>query len=118
VDFCHGPKAALWRYRYSQEEGMLGKRFDADGEYYDNIFFTQERILGAIVLAHMEIEIASQNADIYHIKGSMAKQARSIGATTIMNFRYTQRKHKWWEYIFSLKWHPESWCAQGDAVRL
>ena len=59
-----------------------------------------------------------QNADLGEVKQRLAREARAIGATVLMNFRYGQKKHQWWELVFTLKWDTESWQGDGDAVKL
>lgn len=46
----------------------------------------------------------------------MAREALAAGSRAIMNFRYGQRAHTWWELVFTLKWDTESWYGTGEAV--
>jgi uncharacterized protein YbjQ (UPF0145 family) len=48
----------------------------------------------------------------------MAREAKSIGANAIMNFKYGQKKHKTWELVLTFKWDTESWHGEGDAVKV
>jgi len=92
-------------------------RFGVRGTVYDGVFFTEAQIPGATVVRHLNVEISRQNADLSQVKQRLAEEAHDSGATTIMNFRYGQRKHKWWELLFTFKWDTESWHGAGDAVK-
>jgi hypothetical protein len=92
-------------------------RFGVKGTVYDGIFFTEGHIPGATVIRHLHVEISRQNADLRQIKERLAKEARDAGSATVVNFRYGQKKHPWWDLVFSFKWDTESWHGDGDAVR-
>jgi hypothetical protein len=84
----------------------------------DGVFFTENAVPGARIIKHLQVEVSRQNADLGEIKQRLAREARAIGATVLMNFRYGQKKHEWWELILTLKWDTESWQGGGDAVEL
>jgi hypothetical protein len=65
----------------------------------------------------LHVEISLQNADLGQVKRRLAAEARDCDATAIMNFRYGQKKHQWWELVFTFKWDTESWHGNGDAVK-
>jgi len=85
---------------------------------YDDVFFTESAVPGTAIIKHLHVEISRQNADLSDVKQRLAREARSLGATVVMNFRYGQKKHEWWEQVFTFKWDTESWHGQGDAVKL
>jgi len=82
----------------------------------EGVTFIESSIPSAQVIKHLNVEISRQNANLSDVKKLLAQKAKAIGATTIMNFRYGQKAHKWWELIFTLKWDTESWYGEGDAV--
>jgi len=93
-------------------------RFGVKGTLYDDIFFTENNVSGATQLEHLKVEISRQNANLTEVKQRLARQAHDLGATAIINFRYGQKKHQWWELVFTFKWDTESWHGEGDAVKL
>jgi hypothetical protein len=93
-------------------------RYGTKGTLFDGVFFTDNPIAGATVAQHLKVEISRQNADLSEVKTRLAQKAKGIGATSIMNFRYGQRKHTWWKQAFTLKWDTESWYGEGDAVKI
>ena len=96
----------------------MQNRFGVMGSLCDDVFFTESMVAGATVLRHLSVEISRQNANLTEVKQRMANQARNLGATLVMNFRYGQKKHQWWELVFTFKWDTESWHGEGDAVKL
>jgi len=96
---------------------MMEDLFGVKGTKYDDVFFTEKSIQNVTPIKHLKVEISRQNADLNQVKKRMAKEAKSIGATVIMNFCYGQRQHKWWQYVFTFKWDTESWYGEGDAVK-
>lgn len=96
----------------------MENRFGVKGSLCNDIFFTESTVPGADVLRHLSVEISRQNANLTEVKQRLAGQARRLGATAVMNFRYGQKKHQWWELVFTLKWDTESWHGEGDAVKL
>jgi hypothetical protein len=96
----------------------MENRFGVKGSLCNDVFFTESKVPGAAVLRHLSVEISRQNANLMEVKQRLAEQARSLGATVVMNFRYGQKKHQWWELVFTLKWDTESWHGEGDAVKL
>jgi hypothetical protein len=83
----------------------------------DGIFFTEVAIPGATRQRRISVEISRQNANLSDVKQRMAAEARAAGASAIMNFRYGQKAHAWWEVVFTLKWDTESWHGEGEAVQ-
>lgn len=93
-------------------------RFGVKGNICNGIFFTESTVSNATVIQHLSVEISRQNANLTDVKQRLADQARQLGATVVMNFRYGQKKHKWWELLFTFKWDTESWYGEGDAIKL
>lgn len=94
------------------------ERYGVKGTELDGVFFTESTIPNAQLLAPIQTEISRQNANLQEVKERMAANAKSLGATVIMNFRYGQKAHRWWELVFTFKWDTESWFGSGDVVRL
>lgn len=93
-------------------------RHGTKGTICDGVFFTESAIAGAAVVQHVTVEISRQNANLVEVKEKLARQAKEVGASSVMNFRYGQRKHSWWQQAFTFKWDTESWYGEGDAVRI
>lgn len=93
-------------------------RMGVKGTVFSEVFFTEETIPSASVLKHLHVEITRQNSNLLEVKEELSREAKSLGANTIMNFRYGQKKHEWWELVFTFKWDTESWHGEGDAVRI
>lgn len=93
-------------------------RAGVKGTVASDIFFTEEAIPSTSVLRHLHVEISRQNSNLLEVKERLAQEAKSLGATAIMNFRYGQKKHEWWQLVFTFKWDTESWHGEGDAVRI
>jgi uncharacterized protein YbjQ (UPF0145 family) len=51
------------------------------------------------------------------IKDMMAAEAKAAGANAIVDFRYGQRAHKWYQHSL-IKWDSEAWFGEGRAVTL
>lgn len=92
-------------------------RFGVKGTVFNDVFFTEDRIPGASTIQHVHEEISRQNSNLNEIKDAMSRSAKSHGANIIMNFRYGQKKHEWWE-LFFFKWDTESWHGEGDIVKM
>jgi hypothetical protein len=97
---------------------MMEQRFGVPGTTTDGIFFTEVSIPGAAVRRRISVEISRQNANLSEVKRRMASEARAAGASAIMNFRYGQKAHPWWELVFTFKWDTESWHGEGEAVKV
>ena len=91
-------------------------RFGVHGTTFENIFFTEDSIPTAKIVKHFHAEISRQNSNLLEVKKKLVSEAKYVGATTIMNFKYGQKKHKTWELVLSFKWDTESWHGEGDAV--
>jgi hypothetical protein len=91
-------------------------RFGVNGTICDGVFFTENALAGVTLIRHLHVEIPRQNADLSEVKQRLAREAQALGATVLMNFRYGQKKHQWWESVFSFKLDTESWHGEGDAV--
>ena len=91
-------------------------RFGVKGTVCDGVFFTEDAIPGATRRRPLSVEISRQNANLGEVKRRLASAAKGIGTTTIQNFKYGQRAHRWWTHIFDLKWDSESWYGEGEAV--
>lgn len=83
---------------------------------HGGILFTEENPPGTTFLKRIEVSISRQNAHLGDVKERMAAEATGAGALAIINFRYGQRSHKWWQQAFTFKWDSESWHGEGDAV--
>jgi hypothetical protein len=92
------------------------ERYGVSGTTTDGVFFTEGEIAGVIRRRRVAVEVSLQNANLQIVKQRMASEARTLGASAIMNFRYGQKAHAWWELVFSFKWDTESWYGEGDAV--
>lgn len=97
---------------------MMEAHYGVRGIVFEDVFFTESSIVKAFSIQHIEVKINRQNSNLQEIKQLMSKQAKSIGANAIMNFRYGQKKHKWYELVFTFKWDTESWYGEGDAVKV
>jgi hypothetical protein len=93
-------------------------RYGVNGTICDGVFFTEQIIPGASAIEHLHCEISRQNSNLTEVKQSLADQASRYNANVVMNFRYGQKKHEWWELVFTFKWDTESWHGEGDAVKL
>ncbi|MBF0467045.1 MAG: hypothetical protein HQK94_18415 [Nitrospirae bacterium] len=92
--------------------------YGVTGTIFNNIFFTESFIANAAQLKRIRVEISRQNSNLTKIKEKMANEAKVVGATAIMNFKYGQRAHKRWDLVFSFKWDTESWYGEGDAIKI
>ncbi len=93
-------------------------RSGVKGILCNGVFFTEESIPSASVLKHVQVEISRQNSNLAEVKDRLARETLFLGGSAIMNFRYGQRAHKWWELVFTLKWDTESWHGEGDAIKI
>ncbi len=91
-------------------------RFGVHGTECEAVFFTEAAIPGARVLEHISVEISRQNASLSEVKNRLAQSVRQKGGNALMNFRYGQKAHKWYEQVLTLKWDSESWYGEGDVV--
>lgn len=96
----------------------MDEAFGTRGTHLDGIYFTESTIVGAKVLQHIHVEISRQNSTLTEVKKEMARQIKALSGTALMNFTYGQKKHEWWELVFTFKWDTESWHGDGDAVRM
>lgn len=96
----------------------MESRFGVKGISCGDIFFTEDAIPSGHILKHLHVEISRQNSNLNEVKQKLASEAKSRGATAIMNFRYGQKKHGALELIFTFKWDTESWHGEGDAVKI
>lgn len=96
----------------------MEERYGTRGTTTGNVFFTEESVRAANTIRHVHIEISRQNANLIEVKQKLATEVQACGGNVLANFRYGQRKHAWWEYVFSFKWDTESWYGEGDALKL
>lgn len=96
----------------------MEQRFGVHGNVAGGIFFTETSIPNAVRIRRVKVEISRQNANLTLVKERLAGEARLLGATAIMNFKYGQRAHAWWEQVLTFKWDTESWHGEGDAVKI
>lgn len=93
-------------------------RLRVNGTLCDDVFFTESNITGIAPIRKIHVEISRQNSNLFEVKKQMAREAKSIGANAVMNFKYGQKKHKTWELVLSFKWDTESWHGEGDAIKI
>lgn len=91
-------------------------KYGVNGTVCDDIFFTEAEIPCHSV-KHLKIEISRQNSSLTEVKQQLAASAKAMGATAIINFRYGQKSHVWWQYLL-FKWDTESWYGEGDAIKI
>ena len=96
----------------------MENRYGAQGTIHNGVFFTEDNIANASVIRRANAEISRQNSNLSEIKEELSHQALSYGGNVIMNFKYGQKKHEWWELVFTFKWDTESWFGAGDIVKL
>ena len=96
----------------------MEQRFGVQGNTANGIFFTEAAIPNAVRIKHLSVEISRQNSNLIAVKERLAEEARSLGASALMNFKYGQRGHAWWEQVLTFKWDTESWHGEGDAVKV
>mgnify|MGYP007063849464 FL=1 len=88
------------------------------GTEVDGIFFSEQGTpAGISVVQEISVHKNRQNFDLTKIKQMMAMEAKAVGANSILNFRYGQRSHKWYQQI-ALKWDQGEWYGEGSAVYL
>jgi hypothetical protein len=95
----------------------MEQKFGVSGTTTDGIFFTEEALPRAAIRRRLSVEISRKNANLGEVKRKMATEARALGANAVINFRYGQRAHKWWDSLM-LKWDTESLHGEGDAASL
>jgi hypothetical protein len=93
-------------------------RYGVQGTVQSGVFFTEDKVAGAAVIRRVEADISRQNSNLSEIKEELSRQALSFGGNAVMNFKYGQKKHQWWELVFTFKWDTESWFGTGDVVKL
>lgn len=93
----------------------MEERFGVKGTVAGGVFFSESAIPGASVIRHVTVEISRQNANLSEVKDRLAADAKAVGASAVMNFRYGQKAHPWWQ-LYAFKWDTESWHGEGDAV--
>jgi uncharacterized protein YbjQ (UPF0145 family) len=95
---------------------MMEMHGHVKGTVCNGVFFTEASVPTVPTIRHLQVRISRQNANLTDVKERLAAQAKALGASAIVNFRYGQRKHEWWELVFTFKWDTESWHGEGDAV--
>jgi hypothetical protein len=96
----------------------MENRYGVQGAVQNGVFLTEDNIASAPVIHRADAEISRQNSNLTEIKEELSHQAFSYGGTVIMYFKYGQKKHEWWELVFTFKWDTESWFGTGDIVKL
>ena len=86
------------------------------GNFHQGVFFS-EQSCSASTLAPIRISKNGQNFTLETIKNLMAAQAKAVGANAIVEFRYGQKSHKWYQQL-QLKWDNMEWFGEGKAVSL
>jgi hypothetical protein len=97
---------------------MTDVRAGVNGVTHAGVFFTEATVPNAVPIRHLHVEISRQNSNLDEVKQRLAMEAKQAGGNAVMNFRYGQKKHEWWELVFTFKWDTESWHGEGDAIRL
>ena len=87
------------------------------GNFHAGIFFS-EQSSGATTLKQIAVKKNRQNFTLVQIKDMMAVDAKAVGANAIVDFRYGQRSHKWYQLAFQIKWDTEAGFGEGRAVSL
>lgn len=93
------------------------------GTEQDGIFFTESPgPAGTRLLRQISVKKSRQNLSLPVIKSMMALQATHVGANAIVDLKYGQRSHRWWEQVFTFKWDTEEesspleWTAARAAL--
>jgi len=94
------------------------QKYNLKGSEKDGIFFTESDSPESPIIKKVIIEISKQNANLSELKIKMAKDVSALDANAIINFKYGQKRHKWWQLFIDFKWDSESWWGEGDAVKL
>ena len=94
----------------------MESRYGVTGTVCDGIFFAEGPIPRATRRQTLSVDISRQNANLGEVKRRLARDAKSVGANAVANFKYGQRAHRWWTHILDFKWDSESWYGEGDAV--
>jgi hypothetical protein len=68
-------------------------------------------------LGKVSVTISRQNSNLSEVKRELALQARRLGGDAVVEYRYGQRAHRWFELLLP-KWDTESWWGAGEAMRL
>ena len=95
----------------------MENRYGVQGTVQNGVFFTEDKIPSVAVIRRVEAEISRQNSNLSEIKQELSRQALSSGGNVVMNFKYGQKKHEWWELVLTFKWDTESWFGTGDVVK-
>lgn len=95
----------------------MEERFGVKGTICDDIFFTEGSIANSQQIEHIHVEISRQNSNLTEVKKELAKKVKSKGGNALCNFKYGQKKHQWWQLVFTFKWDTESWHGEGDVVK-
>ena len=95
----------------------MERRSGVVGTVAEGVFFTEADIVGVKRLVSVEVELAKQNADLVAVKREMARRVKACGGNALIQFKYGQRAHKWWENLLP-KWDSESWHGSGVAAVL
>jgi hypothetical protein len=85
------------------------ERHSVPGTVFDDVFFTERSIEGAVRTTRIKVKMQGQNRNLDGVKRVMAKKAKKTGASTIANFRYGQKRG-----FFT--WDDMHWFGEGDAI--
>ncbi len=86
------------------------------GNFHGGIFFSEQSCAAATVRT-ISAQKNRQNFTLTQIKDMMVVEAKSAGANAIVDFKYGQKAHKWYQQM-GLKWDNEAWFGEGRAVNL
>ena len=96
----------------------MDTKYGVRGNEFEGVYFTEQAVPGAHNIQHIQVELSLQNSNLNEVKRQLARKAKSLNANAVMNFRYGQKAHPWWEQLFTFKWDTESWHGEGDAIRI
>jgi len=96
----------------------MEEKYGVKGTICDDIFFTENSISNSTFIEHLNVEISRQNSNLSEVKKELARKVKAKGGNVLINFKYGQKKHQWWQLVFTFKWDTESWHGEGDVVKI
>lgn len=96
----------------------MEEKYGVKGSICDDIFFTEKSISNSNIVEHIHVEISRQNSNLLEIKNELARKVKARGGNALSNFKYGQKKHEWWQLVFTFKWDAESWYGEGDVTKI
>jgi|GEM_PF-6594846 len=86
------------------------------GNFHGGIFFSEQSCAAATIRT-ISAQKNRQNFSLTQIKDMMVVEAKSAGANAVVDFKYGQKAHKWYQQM-GFKWDTEAWFGEGRAVNL